>query len=53
MHDAVWLNANLATMRDGGTPYGALRDGAIAVKGWSHFVGRRAQRVERQRRGRA
>jgi imidazolonepropionase len=27
MHDAVWLNANLATMVDG---YGAIEDGAIA-----------------------
>ena len=32
MHDAVWLNVNLATMRDGDAPYGAVRDGAIAVK---------------------
>lgn len=30
MHDAVWLNANLATMVDG---YGAIKDGAIAVTG--------------------
>jgi len=28
MHDAVWLNANLATMADG---YGAIKDGAVAV----------------------
>jgi len=28
MHDAVWLNANLATMVDG---YGAIRNGALAV----------------------
>lgn len=33
MHDAIWLNANLATMREGDAPYGAVRDGAIAVKG--------------------
>ena len=33
MHDAVWLNANLATMREDDAPYGAVRDGAIAVKG--------------------
>ncbi len=33
MHDAVWLNANLATMRAGGAPYGEMRDGAIAVTG--------------------
>ncbi|MDA1117683.1 MAG: imidazolonepropionase [Proteobacteria bacterium] len=31
MDDALWLNANLATMA-GAAPYGALRDGAIAVK---------------------
>jgi imidazolonepropionase len=30
MHDAVWLNANIATMSAG---YGALRDGAVAVTG--------------------
>ena len=28
MHDAVWINANLATLRDG---YGAIQDGALAV----------------------
>jgi imidazolonepropionase len=28
MHDAAWVNANLATMADG---YGAIRDGVIAV----------------------
>ena len=33
MHDAVWLNANLATMRAGGVRYGELRDGAIAATG--------------------
>jgi imidazolonepropionase len=32
MHDAVWLNANLATLREGEAPYGVVRDGAIAVK---------------------
>jgi imidazolonepropionase len=32
MHDAVWLNANLATMLPG-SPYGAIRDGAVAVAG--------------------
>lgn len=32
MQDAVWLNANLATLREGGGPYGEIRDGAIAVK---------------------
>ncbi len=32
MHDALWLNANLATMA-GSEPYGAIRDGALAVTG--------------------
>jgi hypothetical protein len=32
MHDAVWLNANLATMREGEFPTAQFRDGAIAVK---------------------
>jgi imidazolonepropionase len=32
MHDAAWLNANLATMLPD-SPYGAIRDGVIAVKG--------------------
>jgi imidazolonepropionase len=31
MHDAAWLNANLATMLPD-SPYGAIRDGVIAVK---------------------
>jgi len=31
-YDAVWLNANLATLREGETPYGAIRDGAIAAR---------------------
>ena len=35
MHDAAWVNANLATMADG---YGVVRDGVVAVKdgqiGW-------------------
>ena len=30
MHDAAWINANLATMVSG---YGALRDGVVAVSG--------------------
>jgi imidazolonepropionase len=32
MHDAAWLNANLATMA-GETPYGAIEDGVIAATG--------------------
>ena len=31
MHDALWHNAHLATMA-GAAPYGAIRDGALAVK---------------------
>lgn len=30
--DAVWINANLATMTKSTEPYGAIADGAIAVK---------------------
>jgi imidazolonepropionase len=48
IHDAVWLNANLATMRDGGAPYGALRDGAIAVKGGRiSWVGARSEWIDK------
>src|SRR5579864_9547313 len=43
MHDAMWVNANLATMR-GGPPYGALRDGVLAVKdGRIAWVGPRSE----------
>jgi imidazolonepropionase len=42
MHDAVWLNANVATMRPD-SPYGAIEDGVIAVSGGRiSFVGRRS-----------
>jgi len=42
MHDAIWVNAQLATMRPG-SHYGALRDGALAVKdGRIAWVGERA-----------
>lgn len=30
--DAVWVNANLATMAPGGAPYGAIHDGVVAVR---------------------
>jgi imidazolonepropionase len=41
MHDAAWVNANLATMRDG---YGALPDGVIAVtNGRISWVGPREE----------
>lgn len=29
--DAIWINANLATMVEGATPYGSIRDAAIAI----------------------
>ena len=31
MFDTLLVNANLATMRAGGAPYGAIRDGAIGI----------------------
>jgi len=30
--DAVWTNARLATMAEGGGPYGAVEDGALALR---------------------
>ena len=30
--DALWTNARLATMAEGGVPYGAVEDGALAVR---------------------
>ena len=33
MFDSLILNANLATMQEGGAPYGTVRDGAIGVTG--------------------
>jgi imidazolonepropionase len=44
MYDILVLNANLATMRTGGAPYGAIRDGAIGISGGRiAWVGPRAQ----------
>jgi imidazolonepropionase len=41
MWDSIWVNANLATMA-GAEPYGAIRNGVIAVEGGSiAFVGAR------------
>ena len=31
--DTLWVGANLATMAEGGKPYGAIVDGALAVSG--------------------
>ena len=43
MWDTLWLDANLATMREGGVAYGAIPDGAIAAKdGRIAWVGKRA-----------
>jgi imidazolonepropionase len=45
MHDAVWLNANLATMVGG---YGVIEDGALAVSGGRiSWLGPRSQWKER------
>ena len=33
MADVLWTNARLATMREGGAPWGAIEDGAIATEG--------------------
>jgi imidazolonepropionase len=44
MFDTLILNANLATMREGGAPYGAVRDGAIGISGGRiAWVGPRAE----------
>lgn len=54
MHDAVWMNANLATMAasaPGGGAYGAIRDGAIAVRdGRISWIGPRRQWKGKARR---
>src|SRR5216684_459609 len=40
--DHLWINLRLATMAPGGTPYGAIADGALAVAGDRiAYVGRR------------
>ncbi|KUM53197.1 imidazolonepropionase [Rheinheimera sp. EpRS3] len=41
--DAIWINANIATMTDNGMAYGCIENGALAVKdGAIAFVGRKA-----------
>jgi len=43
MFDAIWLNANLATLREG-AGYGVVRDGAIAAEGGRiAWIGERAE----------
>ncbi|MDZ4775586.1 MAG: imidazolonepropionase [Alphaproteobacteria bacterium] len=43
MWDTLWIDAHLATMARNGSPYGAIRDGAIAAKdGRISWVGARA-----------
>ena len=42
--DALWYNVNLATMTDNGQPYGAIVDGAIAIKdGCIAWLGKKAE----------
>ncbi len=44
MFDALYVNANVATMRAGGVPYGAIRDAAIGIReGMINWVGPRAE----------
>ncbi len=42
MFDTLWIDCNIATMTPGGTPYGAIQQGALGVKdGRIAYVGRR------------
>ena len=44
MWDTLWINANVATMAEGGAPYGAIEDGAVAASGGRiAWVGRRSE----------
>jgi len=41
--DAIWINANIATMADNGSSYGSIENGALAIKdGMIAFVGSKA-----------
>ncbi|MEH8021797.1 MULTISPECIES: imidazolonepropionase [Rheinheimera] len=41
--DAIWVNANIATMTDNGAAYGAINNGALAVKdGVIAYIGNQA-----------
>ncbi|MGE0596986.1 MAG: imidazolonepropionase [Hyphomonadaceae bacterium] len=43
MFDTLWIDCNLATMTEGGAPYGAMLQGAVGVKdGRILYAGRRA-----------
>ena len=42
--DSLWINGHLATMTPGAAPYGAIEDGALAVAGRPHRLGRRRGR---------
>ncbi len=45
--DAIWINANIATMTNNGQPYGAIENGVLAVKdGLIAFVGKRNELPE-------
>ena len=45
--DAIWINANIATMIDNGQAYGTIEDGVLAIKdGLIAFVGKRAELPE-------
>ena len=42
--DAIWINANIATMTDNGQPYGTIENAVLAVKdGRIAFVGARSE----------
>ncbi|KKO46368.1 imidazolonepropionase [Arsukibacterium ikkense] len=42
--DAIWINANIASMTDNGQPYGLIENGVLAVKdGVIAFVGARSE----------
>jgi imidazolonepropionase len=45
--DAIWINANIATMTDNGQPYGTIEKGVLAIKdGLIAFVGKRNELPE-------
>jgi imidazolonepropionase len=49
--DSLWIDADLATMVEGSAPYGAIRDGAIAVQADRiAWVGRRQDLPDRPER---